>query len=56
MKDEKEIEGFCKFSFQVICTEHHKCENCGWNPKVAEKRQRLVREAYGMETGGEQHE
>lgn len=29
----------CIHNVEVSC-EKHKCENCGWNPKVAEERKK----------------
>ena len=52
---EKE-EYLCKFNLHITCDEYEKCGNCGWNPTVNAHRHKLVREAYGLEEGGEQHE
>lgn len=37
-------EGCCKFNVGIVCTEHHKCAFCGWNPEVQAERRRLLRE------------
>lgn len=31
----------CKFNIGISCIEE-KCENCGWNPAVAEKRKEAL--------------
>ena len=34
-------EKICIHNKEVNC-EKHRCENCGWNPKVAEKRLKAI--------------
>lgn len=31
----------------IICKDRTKCETCGWNPTVEEKRKETVIEKYG---------
>ena len=32
----------CPNNEVVICSDHSKCSKCGWNPEVAEKRNKNV--------------
>lgn len=32
----------CPINDAVICSNHRKCNSCGWNPEVAEKRRAAV--------------
>lgn len=37
----------CVYRYRgVICKDKTKCETCGWNPCVEEKRKETVRENY----------
>lgn len=45
----RESDGCCKFSVDIVCTDHRKCAFCGWNPEVKAERQRLLKEAYAEE-------
>lgn len=49
----RESDGCCKFSIDIVCTDHRKCAFCGWNPEVQAERQRLLREIQEKEGANE---
>lgn len=37
----------CTYHYRgVICKDKTKCDNCGWSPRVEEKRKEIVTERY----------
>lgn len=42
----------CVFNRRIDCSAHDKCENCGWNPVVEQKRKEAIREKRKVETNG----
>lgn len=39
-KELPELEGLCKFNYGIACTEHDKCQKCGWNPEEDRRRRK----------------
>lgn len=43
---------FCKFhqdSLGVICERKQNCDKCGWNPAVAKRRTKIIKERMNQE-------
>lgn len=49
----KDDELFCKHNKHINCDDPWKCDNCGWNPEVNEKRRNLLHEIYDYDSGGD---
>lgn len=46
-------ERLCRFNQGVECPPNgRECQNCGWNPPVAEARLRIIRKELGCESAG----
>ena len=43
-KELPEQENLCRFNYGISCTQHDKCERCGWNPEEEERRNRERKE------------
>lgn len=46
-----QIQSGCKFNGNIDCVWHVKCEKCGWNPEVEEKRKRKMKKTIAKKSG-----
>lgn len=52
LPQEARIRFFCKFhqeSLGVICEKKLSCDKCGWNPAVARRRTKIIKERMMQE-------
>lgn len=54
----KTTDDVCKFNVWIDCTQRDKkkCEYCGWNPNVDQKRSAKVKKQYNFQSIGERLE